>query len=151
MDKRYEAARTIRANVKIAGLNRSQEYLGEDYAHSNEDWAVKLQEAGAPFAWIAYSFGDIPMWELHAGAVVGEGTVHVGLHCHKDAKPEYVRVVREVGEQFGSFHDSDKAREYQYNKDFNQYTEEDLREIGKVLGNVYVAMQSGLRQRGLIS
>lgn len=151
MDDLYATVRNIAEHVKIPGLRDDQVYLGENYLHSKEDWALKLQRADSVFTWVAYSFGDIPMWELHAGAVLVDDSAYVGIHCHKDTKPEYIQVVHDMGGKFGQFNDSVSACEFQYNKVFAGCGERDISNIGKTLSDIYTAVRANMRQIGLIA
>lgn len=150
MDNSYDTVRALAQHVRIPDLEPHQVYFGENYRQSSEPWAVKLQQDGAPFTWVAYSFGEIPMWQMHAGIVLVQGVAHVGFHCHKDAAAEYVDVVNLIGPELGRFHDSEVAREFQYNRDFVDTSERDHPEIGRSLGDIYLAARAELRRRSLV-
>lgn len=147
----YGVVRALSRHVRIPGLTPYQVYFGEDYQTSTESWALKLQQDGAPFSWVAYSFGDIPMWQLHAGIVLAQGLVRVGFHCHKDAAEKYGQVLHLVGSGLGQFHDSGAAREFQYNRDYLDYTESHYPEIGQALTGIYQIARTELQRRGLVS
>ncbi|CAM5221282.1 hypothetical protein CDEF62S_05697 [Castellaniella defragrans] len=145
----YGIIRALSRHVRIPGLAPHQVYFGEDYQTSPEPWALKLQQDGAPFSWVAYSFGDIPMWRLHAGIVLAQGVVRVGFHCHKDAAGEYGPVLHRVGGGLGQFRDSEAARELQYNRDYTDYTESHYPEVGQALSDIYQAARAELERSGL--
>jgi hypothetical protein len=149
--EQYDVVRQIARFVSIPGIEPVQTHFGESYANSTEWWAVKLREADSTFAWLAYSFGDIPMWALHAGVVLTETGARVGLHCHKKAEPEYCEAVKNIGQHIGPLYDSLSADELQYNQDFSGFGPDVLQEVGIRLGQVYVDARSGLIERGLIN
>ena len=147
---RFAELRTIGSNVEIAGLAPEQVHYGESYTTSDEQWARKLQQAAATFTWVAYSFGTIPMWELHVGVVLVAQEARVGFHAHADAEPELLTVLRELGEGFGPASYSEAAKEIQHNEVFTQYGEFDLPRIGRALSQKYIEVRTALEMRNLI-
>lgn len=145
----FAVIRQIADQVVIPGISAAQTHLGETYRDSPEWWARDLREAGATFAWLAYSFGDYPMWELHAGVVLTPDGAQVGLHCHKAARPECIEAFNQIGDQFGTVHDSQAANELQYNQAFTGHDSARLPGIAKRLSEIYVAARAGLKKQGL--
>jgi hypothetical protein len=129
---------TLRAiAAEVHGIDATQIHFGHDYEESEEGWARDLRDAGASFDWLAYSFGTLPMWIVHAGVVIQAGEAHVGLHVHNDAPPDLRSLVEELGPHIGPFSYSEPAREWQYNEVSTLCGSDDLSRIGHALGVIY--------------
>ena len=146
----FAELRTIGSNVEIANLAPEQVHYGESYTDSDEQWARELQQAEAAFTWLAYSFGTIPMWELHVGVVLVTQEARAGLHAHADARPELLAVVRELGEGFAPASFSEAAKEIQHNEVFTPYGESELPKIARTLSQKYIEVRMALEMRNLI-
>lgn len=147
---RFRDLRLIGGHVEIADLAPDQMHYGEDYLDSSEPWARVLQEADATFTWLAFSFGSVPMSELHVGVVLVDREARVGFHAHVDARPEFLEALDDIGKDLGPASLSEAAGEMQHNEVFDQYGEDDLPRIAQLLSRVYTDVRAQLQTRNLI-
>lgn len=145
------ALEEVGREMNVPGLKRRQTFLGPEWPGSPESWVTELVDRRAPFDWISFSFGELPMWQLHVGVILFGGQATYGLHVAGKAPTEFFVAVKSVGESIGELSYSEVADEHQFNMPLLPYGDSiPAKQIAEWLSETYVAASEQLRRRSLI-
>lgn len=158
MDELYEtpalvldALAEVGQSMKIPDLMRRRTFFGPEWASSDASWAKELVDRKAPFDWISFSFGEIPMWQLHVGVILFDNKATYGLHVAGKAPAELFVAVKGIGQGIGELSYSGVADEHQFNEPILDFTHSvPAHQIATSLSETYVAASEQLRRRSLI-